>query len=224
MIAERAPAADPAARQQPELRVYLLLEDLQRQFAAYMGTPTRARGYPPLEGSHALIVEVAPGLWIERVIDLALKSVPGVEPGLLFVERQFGILEVHSYDLDEVRRAGEAILHGIDATPTDQLRPRVLFADAIEDVGDQHAVIINRTRQASMVMPGETMLVLEVVPALFAAVAANEGERGVPENTLVDVQMIGAAGRVYISGSSDGVARAQREITRVLGQIEGREH
>jgi hypothetical protein len=174
--------------------------------------------------SHALIVEVAPGLWIERVIDLALKSVPEVEPGLLFVERQFGILEVHSYDLEEVRRAGDAILQGIDAVSTDQLRPRVLFADAIEDIGDQHAVIINRTRQASMVMPGETMLVLEVVPALFAAVAANEAERCVPENTLVDVQMIGAAGRVYISGSSDSVARAQREITRILDQIEGREH
>jgi hypothetical protein len=213
-----------AARRRPELRVYLLIEDLQRQFAAYMGTPTRARGYPPLEGSHALIVEVAPGLWIERVIDLALKSVPAVEPGLLFVERQFGILEVHSYDLDEVRRAGDAILQGIDAAPADQLRPRVLFADAIEDIGDQHAVIINRTRQASMVMPGETMLVLEVVPALFAAVAANEAERAVPENTLVDVQMIGAAGRVYISGSSDGVARAQREIMRILDQLEGREH
>lgn len=224
MIAEPAVTAAPAVRRRPELRVYLLLEDLQRQFAAYMGTPTRARGYPPLEGSHALIVEVAPGLWIERVIDLALKSVPEVEPGLLFVERQFGILEVHSYDLEEVRRAGDAILQGIDAAPTDQLRPHVLFADAIEDIGDQHAVIINRTRQASMVMPGETMLVLEVVPALFAAVAANEAERSVPENTLVDVQMIGAAGRVYISGTSDGVARAQREITRILDRIEGRDH
>jgi hypothetical protein len=61
-----------------ELRVYLLLRDLQRQFAAYLGTPTRARGYPPLEGDHALIVEVAPGLAIERVIDLALKSVPAL--------------------------------------------------------------------------------------------------------------------------------------------------
>jgi hypothetical protein len=216
--------AVPAGQRRPELRVYLLLEALQRQFAAYMGTPTRARGYPPLEGSHALIVEVAPALWIERVIDLALKSVPEVEPGLLFVERQFGILEVPSYDIDHVRRAGDAILEGIDANATDQLRPRVQFADAIEDIGDQHAVIVNRTRQASMVMPGETMLVIEVVPALFAAVAANEAERAVPENTLVDVQMIGAAGRVYISGSSEAIARAREAITLVLDGIDGREH
>lgn len=216
--------AAPVAPPRPELRVYLLLEALQRQFAAYMGTPTRARGYPPLEGSHALIVEVAPGLWIERVIDLALKSVPEVEPGLLFVERQFGILEVHSYDIDHVRRAGEAILEGVGAVATDQLRPRVQFVDAIEDIGDQHAVIVNRTRQASMVMPGETLLVIEVVPALFAAVAANEAERAVPENTLVDVQMIGAAGRVYISGSSEATARARDAMLGALTAVNGREH
>jgi hypothetical protein len=223
-IGDTAGPPSPLAARRPELRVYLLVEDLQRQFAAYMGTPTRARGYPPLEGSHALIVEVAPGLWIERVTDLALKAVPEVEPGLLFVERQFGILEVHGYKVDDVRRAGDAILQGIGAATTDQLRPRILFADAIEEIGDQHAVIVNRTRQASMVMPGETLLVLEVVPALFAAVAANEAERAVPENTLVDVQMIGAAGRVYISGTTDGVARAQAAIGRVLGEIDGRDH
>ena len=79
------PPAEAAPR--PELRVYLLLEDLQPQFAAYLGTPTRARGYPPFAGQHSLIVEVAPGLAIERVIDLALRAVPAVEPGILFVER-----------------------------------------------------------------------------------------------------------------------------------------
>ena len=112
-----AGAGGPAALRPPrtELRVYLLLERLQAQFAAYLGTPTRARGYPPFAGQHALIVEVAPGLAIERVIDLALKAVPSVEPGLLFVERQFGILEVHGPDLAEVERAGEAILSGIGA-------------------------------------------------------------------------------------------------------------
>jgi hypothetical protein len=208
---------------QPELRVYLLLEDLQRQFAAYMGTPSRARGYPPFEGQHALIVEVSPGLAIERVTDLALRAVPAVEPGLLFVERQFGVLEVHASALDDVRRAGEAILDGIGAAPADQLRPRVLFSDVIEDVTDQHAVIINRTRQASMLMPGQTLLVYEVTPALFATVAANAAEKVAPGVTLVDVSMIGAAGRVYMSGSTADVVRARDEITRVLEEVEGRD-
>lgn len=205
-----------------ELRVYLLVEDLRPQFAAYMGTPIRARGYPPLQGSNSLIVEVAPGLAIERVIDLALKSVPAVEPGILFVERQFGVLELHSYDLAELKRAGEAVLKGIGCKASDQLKPRILFSDIIEDVTDQHAVIINRNRQASMLMPGETLLVCEMVPALFAAVAANEAEKAAPANTLVDVQMIGAAGRVYISGQTPGVTVARQRITEVLEAVEGR--
>jgi len=217
---EQAEAVNVA---KPELRVYLLLEDLQRQFAAYMATPTRARGYPPFEGQHSLIVEVAPGLAIERVIDLALRAVPSVEPGILFVERQFGVLEVHGSDLDDVRRAGAAILDGLGAQASDQLRPRVLYQDVIEDVTDQHAVIINRNRQASMLMPGQTLLVYEVTPALFATVAANAAEKVAPDVTLVDVSMIGAAGRVYMAGSTEDVLRARDEITRVLDEVEGRE-
>src|SRR3954451_9359127 len=165
-----------------------------------MGTPSRARGYPPFEGQRTLIVEVSPSLAIERVIDLELRAVPAVEQGILFVERQFGVLEVHGADLDHVRRAGDAILGGLGASAKDQLRPRILFSDVIEDVTDQHAVIINRTRQASMLMPGETLLVYEMTPALFATVAANAAEKVAPEVTLVDVSMIGAAGRVYMSG------------------------
>ena len=206
-----------------ELRVYLLLEDLQRQFAAYLGTPSRARGYPPFEGQHSLIVEVAPGLAIERVTDLALRAVPVVEPGILFVERQFGVLEVHGSDLDDVRRAGTAILEGLDAAPEDQLKPRVLYTDVIEDVTDQHAVIINRNRQASMLMPGETLLVCEMTPALFATVAANEAEKVAPGVTLVDVSMIGAAGRVYMSGSTEDVLLARDAIEKVLAGIVGRD-
>jgi hypothetical protein len=206
-----------------ELRVYLLLEELQRQFAAYMSTPSRARGYPPFEGQHSLIVEVAPGLAIERVTDLALRAVPSVEPGILFVERQFGVLEVHGSDLADVRRAGGAILRGLDASASDQLRPRVLFTDVIEDVTDQHAVIINRNRQASMLMPGQTLLVCEMTPALFATVAANEAEKVAPGVTLVDVSMIGAAGRVYMSGSTEEVLRARDAIIGVLEAVEGRE-
>ncbi len=207
-----------------ELRVYLTLESLQPQFAAYMGTPTRARGYPPYAGQHALIIEVAPGLMIERVIDLALKADPGLEPGILFVERQFGILEIHGSDKQQLLAAGHAVLAGIGLREGDQLRPRILFTDVIEDVSDQHAVIINRNRQASMILPGETLLVCEMVPALYAAIAANEAEKAAPSLTLVDVQMIGAAGRVYMSGKTADVERGLAEIERVLAQIEGRDN
>ena len=207
----------------PELRVYLPLVDLQPQFAAYLGTPTRARGYPPFAGQHALIIEVAPGLAIERVTDLALRSVPGIEPGILFVERQFEVLEVHADSMDDVMRAGQAVLDGIGAKAEEQLRPRILYADVIEDVTDQHAVIINRNRQASMLLPGDSLLVFEMTPALFAAMAANEAEKASPDITLVDVQMIGAAGRVYIGGRTEAVERARDAITEALVAVVGRE-
>jgi hypothetical protein len=207
-----------------DIRVYLLVEDLQRQFAAYLGTPTRARGYPPYEGEHALIVEVSPALAIERVIDLALREVPGIQPGILYVERQFGVLEIHSASLSDVRRAGEAILTGTGNKASDQLRPRVLYHDIIENITDQHAVILNRNRQASMILPGQSLLVYEMTPALFAAVAANEAERAAPGLTVVDVQMIGAAGRLYIGGSVADVTTARDRITSVLAAIEGRDH
>jgi hypothetical protein len=207
----------------PELRVHLLVRDLQRQFAAYLGTPTRARGYPPMEGEHALIVEVAPALAIERVTDLALRAVPTVEPGILFVERQFGVLEVHAPGLPEVEQAGQAILAGLQAKAADQLRPRLLFCDVIEDITDRQAILINRTRGGSMILPGEALLVCEVTPALFTALAANEAERAAPGVTLVDVSMIGVAGRIYLSGPGDAVTAARDAIIGVLAQVEGRE-
>ena len=213
-----------AAHTPVQLRVYLPIPKLERQFAAYLGSPTRARGYPPIEGDNALIVEVSPALAIERVTDLALRSVPEIEPGILYVERQFGVLEVHHRDQELVDRAGAAILEGIGATPAEALRPRILYADVITDITDQHAVIINRNRDGSMVLPGETLLVYEVAPALHAAMAANAAERVAPDATLVIVSMIGAAGRIYMSGDTASVERARDEITRVLESVEGREH
>ena len=214
------PAALKAAK--GELRVFLTLDTLQPQFAAYMGTPTRARGYPPYAGQHALIFEVAPGLMIERAMDLALKADPDLEPGILFVERQFGILEIHGNDKSKLLAAGQAVLKGLGLSEGDQLAPKLLYTDVIEDIADQHAVIINRNRQASMIMPGETLLVIEMVPALYAAIAANEAEKVAPKLTLVDVQMIGAAGRLYMSGTSADVQKGLAAIEQILAGIDGR--
>src|ERR1700722_15798411 len=119
--------------------------------------------------------------------------------------------------------AGQAILDGLGADEKDQLRPRILFSDVIEDVTDAHAVIINRNRAGSMIIPGDTLGVSEVTPALFAAVAANEAERAAPGVTLVDVSMIGAAGRIYLAGPVADVRLAQAEITEVLSAVTGRE-
>ena len=119
------------------------------------------------------------------------------------------------------------MLRAWGSTRATQLRPKLLYTDVIEDVADQHAVIINRNRQASMILPGETLLVCEMVPALYAAIAANEAEKAAPGLTLVDVQMIGAAGRLYMSGTTENVNlglardRASSGIDRGTGRIAG---
>ena len=100
----------------------------------------------------------------------------------------------------------------------------MLYADIIEDVTDQHAVIVNRNREASMVLPGQTLLVVEVTPALFAAAGANAAERVAPGLTLVTVSMIGAAGRVYLAGETPDIVLARDEIERVLEGVVGRDH
>ena len=137
-----------------ELRVYLPIGRLMPQFAAYLSTPTRARGYPPMAGDSSLIVEVSPALAIHQIVDFAVKASPDLEPGLLFTERQFGVLELHSRDPRLVEAAGEAVLRGLNASPEGQLKPSILFSDIIAELSDQHAIILNRTREASMILPG----------------------------------------------------------------------
>ena len=205
-----------------ELRVYLPIEDLRPQFAAWLSTPTRARGYPPFEGQHSLIVEVAPALAIHRIADLALKAAPDMEPGLLFTERQFGLLELHADEVADVDAAGRAILDGIGAEPADQLAPAILFHDIIEDLSDQHAIILNRSRDASILVPGVALLIYEMAPALFACVAANEAERAAPNATINDVQMMGATGRIFMSGTAAEMERARDAISAALEDVEGR--
>ncbi|MBL4769054.1 MAG: hypothetical protein JKY94_15305 [Rhodobacteraceae bacterium] len=205
-----------------ELRVYLPINDLQPQFAAWLSSPTRARGYPPFEGQHSLIIEVAPALAIHRIADLALKQSPDMEPGLLFTERQFGLLELHADDARELDAAGQAILQGIGAKPADQLAPVVLYHDIIEDLSDQHAIILNRSRDGSILVPGVSLLIFEMAPALFACVAANEAEKAAPGAVLNDVQMMGASGRIFMSGSTEDMERARDAIIATLDAVNGR--
>lgn len=205
-----------------ELRVYLLIHDLQPQFAAWLSAPVRARGYPPFAGQHSLVVEVSPALSIHRIVDLALKKAPDLEPGMLFTERQFGLLELHSSSMAEIEEAGMAILSGIGADPADQQAPKIVLHDIIEDLNDQHAIILNRTRDASIVVPGVSLLIYEMKPALFACAAVNEAERVAPNAVVNDVQMMGASGRVFMSGTTEEMELARDAITKTLKSVKGR--
>ena len=147
---------------------------------------------------HSLIVEIAPALAIHRVIDFALKSVPDAEPGMLYTERQFGILELHSMEMASSSGRGARSSTGSAQKPRTSSSRRSLYTEIVEEVTDQHAVILNRNREASMILPGECLLLVEMVPALFAAYAANEAEKAAPEadaRRLPDDRRVGAGVR-----------------------------
>ena len=169
-----------------------------------------------------MIIEVSPALSIHRITDLAIKAAPDMEPGILYTERQFGLLELHADDMADLDAAGSAILKGIGARQADQLAPQILYHDIIEVLSDQHAIILNRSRAGSILTPGVALLIYEMAPALFACVAANEAEKAAPAAILNDVQMMGATGRIFMSGTLEDMETARDRITAVLQKIKGR--
>ena len=124
--------------------------------------------------------------------------------------------------MEDVDRAGSAVLAAIGRSAEDQLKPQLLYSEIVESITDAHAVILNRNREASMILPGQSLLLVEMAPALFAAYAANEAERAAPSATLVDCQMIGASGRLFMAGEKAALETAREEIVRVLREVEGR--
>src|SRR5688500_6672423 len=123
------------------LRTYTFLDALQPQLASFMGKT--ARGFLPLPGMASLFVEIAPGIAINRVTDVALKATK-VVPALQVVERAYGLLEVHDEDQGEVRQAGRAILEHLSLSEEDRLKPRVLTNQIIRAIEPYQAQIINR--------------------------------------------------------------------------------
>jgi ethanolamine utilization microcompartment shell protein EutS len=186
------------------LRSFIFLDQLQPQTLCYLGT--WIKGMLPRANMAAQIIEVAPGLDIEPLTDIALKAAE-VQAGILVVERQFGYLEIHARSTASVRSAAEAVIGAIGGTPADAMRPKVLAARTVTRIDPQHAFLINRNRAGSMALAGETLFVLEMEPASYAILATNEAEKAA-EIKVVDYRMMGATGRVYLSGSEADIGAA----------------
>jgi len=194
-----------------ELRSFIFLNRLQPQTMCYLGT--WIKGTLPRSDMAAQIIEVAPGLDIEPLTDVALKHAD-VKAGILVVERQFGYLEIHG-GTDEVRAAGAEVLGVLGATSKDATRPRVLASKIITMLDPQHAFLINRNKIGSMALAGESLFVLEMQPASYAILATNEAEKAA-RIKVVDYRMIGATGRVYLSGSEADVRQAAEAAGEAL--------
>ncbi len=201
-----------------EIRTYAFLDSLQPQYAAFLGTV--AQGFLPLAGDASLYVEVAPGIEINRLTDVALKAT-SVKPGMQIIERVYGLLEIHSPDQSETRAAGAAILDAVDLTESDRLKPRILSSQIIRRIDDHHAQLINRMRHGQMIVPGETLYVLECEPAAYAALAANEAEKAADINVL-EVRAAGAMGRVYLGGEERDIDVGWRAAVAALEGLDGR--
>jgi hypothetical protein len=201
-----------------ELRSYVFLDTLQPQYAAFLGTT--AQGFLPLAGEAVLFVEVAPGIEINRLTDIALKATT-VKPGMQIIERVFGLLEVHSPQQSETRAAGEAVLDELGLTENDRLKPKVLSSQLIRRIDDHHAQLINRMRHGQMIIPGQTLYVMECQPAAYAALAANEAEKAANINVL-EVRAFGAVGRIYLGGEEQDMEVGWQAAVAALEGIDGR--
>jgi hypothetical protein len=202
-----------------DLRTYIFIDSLQLQMASYLSTVSR--GYLPVGGQSCCIIEVAPGIEINTMTDVALKATK-VTPGMQIVERAFGMLEVHSDDQGDTRMAGQAVLKSIGKSEEDRLKPEILTSRLIRNVEDHHAQLINRTRWGMMLLKGDTLFVLEVEPAGYAYYAANEAEKSARIN-IIDVVGFGKFGRIYIAGKETDVLECKINVEKRLSEISGRQ-
>ena len=201
------------------LRTYVFLDSLQPQLAAHICTT--CRGYYPVPYVASLFVEIAPGMAIHGLIDVALKQTK-VQPATLVVERAYGMLEVHSEDKGEVRSAGDEILKALGCTENDRIKPKLVSNTIIRAIEPMHAMILDRIRFGSMIEPGQSLFILECEPAAYAALAANEAEKAANVR-LVDVTPFGAYGRLYMCGSEADVDAAAAAAVAALQGISGKE-
>ena len=203
-----------------ELRSYVFIDSLQPQHAAYMGTV--AAGFLPLPGDASLWIEVSPGIEVIRLMDIALKSA-SVRPGVQVVERLYGLLEVHSSRQGETRAAGKAVMEAMGVRERDCLKPQVMSSQIIRNIDPHQTQLINRTRRGQMILAGQTLYVLEVQPAAYAALAANQAEKAALINIL-EIQAVGSFGRLYLGGEERDILAGSSAALAAMENALGREH
>jgi hypothetical protein len=201
-----------------ELRALTFLDVLQPQVAGFLQTV--AQGFMPLEGQAAVVVEIAPGIAINALTDAALKATR-VAVGMQIVERAYGLLELHADDQGQVRQAERAILDRLGVGEGDRLAPRVLSRELITGIDGHQSAIINRMRHGDMLKAGQTLYTLEVQPAGYAAIAANEAEKRARVSVL-ELVTFGAVGRLWLGGGEEEIQQAARAVDEVLASLRGR--
>jgi hypothetical protein len=203
-----------------ELRGALVIDEMQPQFAATVAAGSD--GYFPVTGESAFWLEVRPGIVVNRLLDVALKGCD-VRPGALITERSYGTVEVHGPDQGQVREAGRRMLAAANLRAEDGLCPNLLTDEIIRAIDDHQAMLINRSRAGMLVLGRDTLYTLEVNPAVWALLAANEAEKAAPIR-LVGLGNNGAVGRLRLAGSDAAIEAAVEAVHRALAGVVGREN
>jgi hypothetical protein len=201
-----------------QLRGLVIIDQMQPQFAATIAA--NSDGYFPIPGETACWVEVCPGIAVNRLLDAALKGCD-VKPGAMILERSYGTLEVHGPDQGQVREAGEYVLKAAGQTRDDGLSPAVLSSEVVNQIDPHHAMMINKSRSGMLVLGGDTLYTLEVNPAIWVLLAANEAEKAAPIR-IVSLENNGAVGRMQLAGSDAAIEEAVRAVQRALEGAPGR--
>ena len=201
------------------LRTYVFLDSLQPQLASFIGTT--ARGFLPVAGDASMFIETAPGLIINRIMDVALKATEAT-PAIMVVERAFGLLEFHHRDKGQVLDGGEAVLAYLGLREGDRVMPRVVSDQVIRAVEPYHAQVINKMRYGDMLIAGESLLIMETEPAGYISYAANEALKAAHVK-LIDATLFGAYGRLYLSGPEAQIDAARAAALGGLSTIKGRD-
>ncbi len=200
-----------------QLRVYCYLDRMQSEVAAFVGTITQ--GDLPVEGMASLYVEMSPGNEVFRTVDIAVKATEA-KPGAQVVEREFGMFEVHSLNQAAVLESGRIVLERLDLVKEDRIKPSVYSSNLITRVDPYQAQLLNRWRRGSMLVSGETLFVLEVAPAAYIMLAANEAEKKT-QVKIIHIASVGRFGRMWMSGTEADMVTARDAAIQTMENVEG---
>jgi len=202
-----------------QLRCYCLLDRMQAQYAAFVGTITQ--GDLPVEGMASLYIEMSPGNEAFRMVDIAVKATEA-KPGAQIVEREFGMFEVHSLNQAAVIESGRVVLDRLGLKEEDRVRPKIASVQVITRIDPYQAQLLNRFRKGSMLVPGETMLVLECAPAAYINYACNEAEKKASIK-IIHVSSVGRFGRMWLSGTESEIVSAKNAAIQALESLKGKD-
>jgi ethanolamine utilization microcompartment shell protein EutL len=191
---------------------------MQPQFAALTGV--LLSGDVPVEGMAEIFMELAPASDVYEVLDAALKTTD-VRPGLLRVEREFGTLEIHSFFQEAVLVAGREALAKFNVSESDRWKPEVVSVKTVSNVDAYEAQLVNQMGRGGQLLKGQTLCVIEVSPAAYVMLAANEAEKAA-NITLVHYAPSGRFGRLYISGTDSAVTVARDAAIQAVDSLSGR--